>query len=58
MSRSSRDPYSLSNLNFEDRIFVQGHCVVIGNLQLYPYFELDTEQEVMHNPLLNKQETA
>lgn len=58
MSRSSRDPYSLSNLNFEDRIFVQGHCVVIVNLQLYPYFELDTEQEVMHNPLLNKQETA
>ena len=57
-SRSSRDLYSLSNLNFEVRIFVQGHCVVIVNLQLYRYFELDTEQEVMHNPLSNKQETA
>ena len=58
MYTSSREPYSLSNLNFEVRIFVQGHCIVIVNLQLYPYFELDTEQEVMHNPFLNKQETA
>ena len=31
--------------------------IVLSQLT-YPYFELDTEQEEMHNPLLNKQETA
>ena len=44
----------LSNLNFDVRILVQGHCVVIVTLF---YFKVDIEQDAMRKPLVIKQET-
>ena len=54
MSCLSRDPYLLSNLNFNVRILVQGHCVVMVTLF---YFKLDIEKDAMRKPWVIKQET-
>ena len=56
MSCLSRDPYPSfkCNLNFDVRILVQGHCVVIVTLF---YFKVDIEQDAMRKPLVIKQET-
>ena len=48
IAETSRDPYR-SNPNIDVRILAQGYCVMPS--LVYPYFELDIEQDEIHKAL-------
>ena len=48
IAETSRDPYR-SNSNIDVRILAQGYCVMPS--LVYPYFELDIEQDEIHKAL-------